>query len=74
MRHRLRNNLCQFQFQSAPTPEGGRCLADLEALFGPNVSIRSHPGGWEMPAMPVPHVLGLSFQSAPTPEGGRCHR
>jgi len=36
------------------------------------VSIRSHPGGWEMPSTPATPSRSHRFQSAPTPEGGRC--
>jgi len=38
------------------------------------VSIRSHPGGWEMRTGCRVGTTGASFQSAPTPEGGRCTR
>jgi len=37
------------EFQSAPTPEGGRCPAASKGRVRSEVSIRSHPGGWEMP-------------------------
>jgi len=38
----------QPTFQSAPTPEGGRCFALVGLYALMPVSIRSHPGGWEM--------------------------
>jgi len=56
------------EFQSAPTPEGGRCASrPVTCAHGEDVSIRSHPGGWEMhgPLAELRSITTVSIRSHP---------
>uniref|UniRef100_E6QQF9 Uncharacterized protein n=1 Tax=mine drainage metagenome TaxID=410659 RepID=E6QQF9_9ZZZZ len=65
------------QFQSSPTPEGGRYTlivkrkSSLRRFQSSMVSILAHPGGWALLSSPQQMMQNLLFQSSPTPEGGR---
>uniref|UniRef100_E6QQG0 Uncharacterized protein n=1 Tax=mine drainage metagenome TaxID=410659 RepID=E6QQG0_9ZZZZ len=67
--------LREQEFQSSPTPEGGRYAhGDYVRDTKTGVSILAHPGGWALPRGLLLSRIGCQFQSSPTPEGGRYNR
>ena len=64
---------CPTGFNPLPPRRVGDAAWERRLEPGAPVSIRSHPGGWEMPEGASNPTRRFQFQSAPTPEGGRCH-